>query len=253
MSAPVGMDAWSEVGAELDYGFVSPEALRVETLHVGAEREPVLVIDEVMERPAPLVTFAARQAKFAPLREAGNFYPGVRAPAPRDYVQGLYATIRPILARTFGRDPASPARISCALSLVTLPPEALNLAQRLPHIDTTDGGQIAVLHYLCDASHGGTAFYRHRATGFETVDEARAEQYLVSLRAELERDGAPGPAYVSGATALHDQIGRVEARFNRVVIYRSRLLHSGVILRADALSDDPRTGRLTANTFVNFE
>src|SRR3989442_794543 len=72
-------------------------------------------------------------------------------------------------------------------------------------------------------------------------------------RLELERDGARAAGYVSGATALHDQIGRVEARFNRVVVYRSRLLHSGVILRPEALSDDPRVGRLTANTFVTLE
>jgi len=253
MSAPVGIEPWSDAGVEPDYGFIPAQELRVEVLHLGAEGEPVLVIDEVMERPTPLMTYAVRSAQFAPLRQAGNFYPGVRAPAPRAYVHGLYSTLRPILAQAFGHDPSSPAQVTSALSLVTLPPQALNLAQRLPHFDTTDARQIAVLHYLCDASHGGTAFYRHRSTGYETINEARSAYYLERLTAELEQHGPPAAGYVSGATPLYDQIGRVEARLNRVVAYRGRLLHSGVILQPDALNRDPRVGRLTANTFVTVD
>ncbi len=253
MSAPVGIEPWSDAGAEPDYGFIPAHELRAEVLHLGAEGEPVLVIDEVMERPTPLMTYAARTARFAPLRQAGNFYPGVRAPAPKAYVQGLYAALRPILARTFGHDPASPVQVTSALSLVTIPPESLNLAQRLPHFDTSDAMQIAVLHYFCEASHGGTAFYRHRATGYESINEARSGHYLETLTAELERLGPPPPRYVSGATPLYDQIGRVEAKLNRVVAYRGRLLHSGVILQPEALSSDPRVGRLTANTFITVE
>ncbi len=237
----------------VDYGFRASGELAAEVLRLGAEGQPVLVIDEVMERPAPLVAYAERQARFAASREAGNFYPGVRAPAPRGYVEGLYDALRPLMAATFGFSADTPAAISCALSLVTLPPARLNLAQRLPHIDTPNPRQFAVLHYLCDGSHGGTAFYRHRATGFEAIDEARSAEYLERLRGEIERDGAPPAAYIRGATPLFDQIGRVEARFNRLVVYRSQQLHAGVIERAESLSADPRLGRLTANTFITIE
>ena len=40
-----------------------------------------------------------------------------------------------------------------------------------------------------------------------------------------------------------------DATFNRVLIYRSRRLHSGSVTPACGYSDDPRRGRLTANAF----
>lgn len=240
------------MSAPADYGFLSPDEVKVEVLRFGAEREPVLVIDEIMKRPDPLMTYAARDAGFSPLMKAENFYPGLRAPAPTDYVQGLYRALSPILARAFGHEASSPATVTCTLSLVTLAPRQLNLAQRLPHFDATDAGELAVLHYLCDASHGGTAFYRHRATGFETIDETRSERYFATLNAEVKRFGPPPPRYVAGSTPVHEEIGRVEAKLNRLIAYRGRLLHSGVILRPDALSADPGLGRLTANTFVTI-
>ena len=120
----------------------------------------------------------------------------------------------------------------------------------MPHFDATSAGQIAVLHYLCDASHGGTAFYRHRSTGFETITPERLQPYIATLSAELERTPPP-QAYVTGDTPLFEQIGAVEARFDRAVIYPSRLLHSGDI-RPSSLSLDPRRGRLTANSFLVF-
>ncbi len=245
MSAP-------ESPSDPDYGFLPGDDVKVEVLRFGTELEPVLVIDEVMRRPQTLIDHAARHAGFSPLKQAENFYPGLRAPAPADYVQGLYQTIAPILARAFGHEANSPASITCALSMVTLPPQQLNLAQRLPHYDASEAREIAVLHYFCDASHGGTAFYRHRATGFETVDEARLERYLAVLNAELKRYGPPPARYVSGSTPVHEEIGRVEARMNRLIAYRGRTLHSGLIPNPYALSSDPLTGRLTANTFVTI-
>ena len=40
--------------------------------------------------------------------------------------------------------------------------------------------------------------------------------------------------------------------FNRLVVYRSHMLHSGRIPPGAELSDDPRRGRLTANIFVTY-
>jgi hypothetical protein len=58
--------------------------------------------------------------------------------------------------------------------------------------------------------------------------------------------------YIRGHTADYEQIGAVEARFDRLVVYRSRLLHSGLIPPGIDLPGDPRRGRLTANIFVNY-
>jgi hypothetical protein len=245
------IDRPSEGAGGPDYA-TDPEAA-VEVLSIGAEAHRVVVVDGLLRDPGALVDFAAEQAQFSPLREAGNFYPGVRAPAPQAYAATLYAALAPVLRQVFGVDTEGRFKASCALSLATLEPERLNLAQRLPHLDTTDPRQFAVLHYLCDPRHGGTAFYRHRSTGFEAIDEARAPAYFAALNAEIEAQGPPSPGYVTGSTPLFEQTARVEARFNRVVIYRSQMLHSGLIDPVSGLAADPRVGRLTANAFFTFE
>lgn len=231
---------------------LNPRA-QMRVLHVGAEREPVLVIDDVLATPGALVDYAATQAAFRPAAEFHSHYPGLLAPAPLGYVERVVRALAPLVVRAFGLPSgAAPGDAQCYLSLVTLAPEALSTGQRLPHVDTTDPRQFAVLHYLCDgARFGGTAFYRHRATGFETLDEARAPTHRARLDAELAQ--APPPAaYVAGDTPQYAMTGAVEARFDRLVAYRSRLLHSGLIAPDAPLSPDPRTGRLTANIFVNF-
>jgi len=140
--------------------------------------------------------------------------------------------------------------VECNFSIVTTPPEALTPLQRLPHFDAADPGRIAVLHYLCGPSAGGTAFYRHRTTGFETVSLSRMEDYAERLDADLARHGDPKAEYLRGDTALFEQTYRVGAAFNRLVIYRGWTLHSGTVPAGLALSGDPRAGRLTVNTFL---
>jgi hypothetical protein len=233
--------------------FPTREDFAVEVLEVGAERRKVAVLDAVFQTPKALVDHAADEAAFSPLREAGNFYPGIRAPAPKAYAQALFEALKPVFADIFGVDVEGRFKASAALSLATLAPQQLNTAQRLPHIDTTDHRQFAVLHYLCDPRHGGTAFYRHRSTGFESIDEDRAPTFYAALKHELDTAGPPPPEYVVQSTPLFEQTARVEARFDRILVYRSRMLHSGLIDPTFGLSEDPRLGRLTANSFVTFE
>jgi hypothetical protein len=227
------------------------EGRSVRLYQVGRERQPVVVIDNLLCDPKALVELIADTADFQATQAAGNFYPGLRAPAPAGYVKALSAALGPIVAQVFPDLAGRTARTSACVSLATLRPDQLNLAQRLPHFDATDSGQIAVLHYLCDGSHGGTAFYRHRSTGFETITPERKQAYIGALGPELDHTPPPH-AYVTGDTPLFEQTGAVEARFDRAVIYRSRLLHSGDIKPDCNLSPDPRQGRLTANSFLNF-
>ncbi|GAH33624.1 unnamed protein product, partial [marine sediment metagenome] len=44
-------------------------------------------------------------------------------------------------------------------------------------------------------------------------------------------------------------IGRVAAKWNRIVFYDGSMLHSGDIFAPDRLSADPLRGRLTLNGF----
>lgn len=228
--------------------YAANPARTLEVRRLGREGEPLAVIDNLMREPQALVE-AATQMRFAPLAPAGNYYPGHRAAAPGAYLSVLLEAIRPILHDVFEVQADAKAGASCHFSLVTLPPDQLNLGQRLPHIDSDDPGRLAILHYLCGPEHGGTAFYRHRASGLETVTPDRSKAYFATLRAELDRDGQPAAAYLDGDTPLFEEIGRVQAAVDRVVLYRGCLLHSGVVDPA-RLSLDPRGGRLTVNTFL---
>jgi hypothetical protein len=226
-------------------------APRVEILRVGAGGHPVLLIDGLLDGAAALVDFAADTAVLAPVKTAANFYPGVRAPAPSGYVQALVRALRPHLAATFGAPIDGRVHVTSALSMATLPAERANLAQRLPHIDTTEPRQLAILHYLCGPEHGGTAFYRHRATGLESVGPEQGPAYFAALRAQMA--AVPDDAgYIVRSNDFFEQTAVVAPVFNRIIVYASNLLHAGV-LPDRPLGLDPRTGRLTANTFFRFE
>jgi hypothetical protein len=236
-----------------DVAFAPDVDPRVEILRVGQEGHPVLILDDLLTGAERLVEFAAETAVLAPVKAAINFYPGVRAPAPPGYVQTLVTALRPYLAETFGVAPGGKAHVTCALSMATLPADQASLVQRLPHIDTTSPSQLAILHYLCGPPHGGTAFYRHRATGFETVDPGRAQAYLAALHHEMAAGPRRDEGYVVASHALFEQTAVVAPAFNRIVVYASNLLHAGVLADRPAAGDDPRRGRLTANTFFRPE
>jgi hypothetical protein len=211
--------------------------------HVGAERLPLLCIDNLFAEPQELVEFA-RTVMFV---DAGSYYPGVRAPAPEPYVAALLdAASRPI-AEIFGAA-LSPELEMCAFSMVTTPPAKLQARQRHPHFDGPETDRIAFIHYLCGVEQGGTSLYRHRATGLAEITPMNLARYQSSLAAELAEQ-APLAAYVRDGTRSFERIHTVNAVFNRLIVYKGNVLHSGDIGPGTVLSDDPRHGRLTVNGF----
>lgn len=215
---------------------------------IGHEREPIVIIDGFSSNPAALVEDAAARA-FSP---RGPHYPGVRVALAGGYLTERMDLLQRLLGDVFGlRGGAS--LVECNFSLVTTPPGALSVMQRLPHFDAADPGRIAILHYLCGPAGGGTAFYRHRSSGFETVSPSRMEDYSGMLEAEMAQAGAPPADYMRADTALFEQTFRVGAAFNRLVIYRGWTLHTGLIPAGHPLPADPRTGRLTINTFLQAQ
>ncbi|MCU0731259.1 MAG: DUF6445 family protein [Hyphomonas sp.] len=211
---------------------------------IGHEREPIVIIDGFSTDPHGLVAAAAAQV----YEMRGPHYPGIRAPAPPRYLGERMDLIQQALSSAFGLDNGADL-VECNYSLVTTPPEELEPLQRLPHFDAADPDCYAVLHYLCGPGHGGTAFYRHRTSGFETVSPSRMEDYSELLDRELERRPS-APGYLCGDTPLFEQTYRIDAAFNRLVIYRGWTLHSGQVPPGHSLSPDPREGRLTINTFL---
>lgn len=232
--------------------FTLNSRLKISQGVVGRDREPVFFIDDVLADPDAMVAFAAQQSRFEPAWTESGGYPGVRGSAPLGYTQSVVHALGPMIAEAFKLGAAEPRRADCYLSLVTRAPQELTPMQRIPHIDTVSPMRIALLHYFCNARFGGTAFYRHRATGFETIDESQEAEYLTVRDQELA-ESAPADGYLQGSTPRYEQLDAVQCRFNRLLIYRSRLLHCGVIPDDMIFSTDPRQGRLTANIFVDYE
>lgn len=221
--------------------------IRIEKLTIGRERAPLLVIDNFVADPDRLVRKAAKE-QFA---TGGRFYPGIRAKAPPSYEHFLTSRLQPLLLEHFGLKSQSWRTSMCHFSLVTTPAVQLTLPQCLPHVDSfaTDG--VATIHYLFRENLGGTAFYRHRATGYEYLDESRRPAYSQALEAECSGPDRPAMEYINGDTPIFEQIARAESVFNRMLVYRRNSLHSGAIDRAFIPNADPLTGRLSINSFID--
>lgn len=224
----------------------SEEQPRIRIEQIGKEREPVVIVEDFSPHPERLVADAETLA----FREMGEFYPGVRAPVLPSYFEGLSPVLAPVMREVFGH--SDRIGFTRALySLVTTPSDQLTLAQRIPHIDGLEEGMIAILHYLSHDDQGGTAFYRQRSTGFETVDASRHPEYIAALKADFARHGEPLPAYIQGDTPIFEQIARYTPRFNRALIYRSSLLHCADLPNDVPFAQDPRAGRLTVASFLS--
>jgi hypothetical protein len=115
----------------------------------------------------------------------------------------------------------------------------LNYAGELPnaaiHSDLGWGTHALVL-YLCDGD-GGTAFWKHRATGAETI-------YVgdVDLFEKVRNDW--------NDAAQWEQRSLVPLRLNRATIYESALFHSRYPF--EAFGSTPEDGRLVAVAFFNL-
>lgn len=231
------------------FAFRTP--LDVQLAQLGDHR--VLVIDDLLEDPDAMVAAASRSG-FQPYPSLAERvgYPGIRAPAPAGYSAQLTAVMAPLLQQHLGVPAGRPPRKApCFFSLTTLQPDELGPMQRTPHFDASTPHHVAVLLYLFKGDEGGTAFYRHRATGLQQVTPQNREDFLDAYYAELDTQ-APPPGYVYASDDRFELLGTVPARFNRLVVYHGSLLHSGVIDPQKSLDSDPRTGRLTVNSFYDF-
>jgi hypothetical protein len=232
----------------MPYDLTVNERFSLETRQVGRERQPVLVVDDYLRDPESMVRYAASEAQFKP---STAMYPGIVAPVPDAYIHSLLDVLGPILGTTFGVNVDTAFLSDGFFAIVTFPPEQLHYRQRLPHVDDYDPGMIAILHYL--SAQGGTALYRHRATGYESLNKVQ-NQHLQSLNAQdIAANPSLAPQYMSASNRLFEQTASFQAKFNRLIAYRGSILHS-MLLDADTkLDPNPRVGRLTTNVFLRFD
>jgi hypothetical protein len=225
------------------------ENLKISIHSVGTSKEPLLVIDDFLSEPEKLVKTASASTDWADVQPGG--YPGLRAGLPRDYAHQTLSRVDPIIHDRLFKSEHKLEKFECSFSMVTRKPDALHDMQKIPHIDIASENRVAVLHYLCGAHFGGTAFFRQDETGLEQITPADSPAYLAARRNDLA--AIPNDAgFPDAKTQGYTQTGRVEALFNRLVIYRSFTLHSGIIDAPERLTSDPSSGRLTANFFVDY-
>lgn len=212
----------------------------------GESQSPVVTLDGFSGDPAAVVEIAAALAPFPD--DHGTYYPGRRRiiretdADANAYVEAMLRTAAPYLGGAFGFTGFD--LLEASFSMVTAAPAALTLPQRVPHFDSTDPDYVALLHYLSDTP--GTAFYRQRLTGIETVSERNLGSFIHAAK----RESATLTGYTSGSNQHFEQIGQIAGTPDRLAIYQGWLLHSGIIPPGMAFSDDPRRGRLTANIFI---
>ena len=214
--------------------------------HIGNERQPVLVIDNFFRDADSLVGYCASTAKFD--AEQG-LYPGLRFPAPGLYIEAMSKHLSGLIYSVFELPTGGRRGVKSVFSMVATRPDQLQPPQSVPHSDSAKMTDLAAVHYLCGAEQGGTSLYRHRATGFEYVDEQRLDGYRTVI-AEQEQQSDFPTGYMNGSNHLFEQIASYDALFNRIIIYRCTSLHSGNIAPDFSFDPNPRTGRLTINTFI---
>jgi hypothetical protein len=184
-------------------------AVRVEML---AGRIPVLIADDIYADPD-----AVRKAVLElPFRPSDLHYPGKLAKPPeanasleqlRSWVLRLVNTAYLSCADIAFQDRSVSrfARVETDFAIVDVHPDELTDSQRLPHVDPVP---VFGLIYLNREDRGGTLFFERTSPG-----------------SELE----PTKGYFTTGNRDFRLLGRLQPRFNTLVVYPGSVPHSGEI------------------------
>lgn len=221
-------------------------SISVRLQYIGAERQPLMIVDHVLEDPQAMIDAACAAAFYVPQH---TNYPGINAPLPQSYYLTVVTALRGPIEAAFGLSRATYLSYFGFFALATTSARQAQAVQKIPHRDSPDPNRLAMVHYLCRGPFGGTGFFRHKATGFESVAADRQPIYEGAARRELAEADTPSSRYAGAQTRNYELIGQSDAVFNRLIVYRSHVLHSA-LLAEGAGSADPGSGRLTANGFI---
>lgn len=220
-------------------------------LTVGHEKTPVILIDDFLMNPQGLIQIAINHAVFYAERKTA--YPGLRADLPESAVRAIASKAEKIIRESYGiSSELSLNKYYGSYSVVATHEKDLGVIQRVPHYDTKHPLFFAVLLYLNSGNHGGTNFFRHSPTDFERISEENFSEYIQRVEQFFKNNGLPAAQYYRCQDEHYINIGSVDYKPNRLVIYPGNLLHSGEIKVPTDIDPNPETGRLTANIFLEF-
>jgi hypothetical protein len=223
----------------------------VELAHIGRGGITVTRIDNILRDPLRVASLGFAQSYSA---DRSNLYPGLRAAMPEDFSNELRDWLTPILQRqgVLGADQAI-CRDTSFFSFVSTASKDLLPIQCIPHFDSTDPRLFAAVIYLCDTRFGGTAFYRHRRTGYEEITQENVRNYQDALNNDMRLYGVPKKQYINGDTLLFETIFASELKFNSAIVYPGRALHAAKI---DRQFESPKTKndwRLTVTALLHSD
>ena len=221
---------------------------RIERLQF-ANGQFCLIVDDAVLRPERLRQYAvAHRDEFthAPF----NAYPGIEFPMPADISAQLDEFfMRHIRSPLGGR---RTVKMNCRMAMTTVPAHELQARQWQCHRDSAwiaPNHSIAasVLYLFEEPALGGTSFYAPKKSPRE-IDLLVHDSSTVSNE-EFSNKYQVRQGYMAESNDYFERIGRVPARWNRMIFYDGRTFHSGEVGSPQALSGDPMTGRLTLNGF----
>jgi hypothetical protein len=222
-----------------DFAF-NPDA-EVKRVRIGRRGIKVSLIDNVFRDPNGVAALGFAQTYAA---DSSNLYPGVRAAMPESFSTAFRSWLTPILQRSICPD-------ASFFSVVTTASQDLLPIQCIPHFDSTDPNLFAAVIYLCDARFSGTAFYRHRKTGYEEITAENVNNYKLALNSDLRAPGVPDKAYMNGDSALFEMIFANELKFNSAIVYPGSVLHAAKISRHFKSPQDKSEWRLTITALLH--
>ena len=216
---------------QMRHDFSPNAAHTVRTEIIGREQYPVVVIDDLMRDPQALVEYAATAVEFRPLKRDVNYYPGLRAPVPQDYLASLYTVIKPLMHDVFGLPVDGPLKANCSFSIAT---------------SRRNGSICFSVCLISTPSMSGNSRCSTTSAMVRTVERrfiviarpvtspsprSGSPRYLELLKKDIDRMVRRPPQYMRGNDTRFEQIASFEAQFDRVLIYRSQVLHSGSVQR----------------------
>ncbi|MFD2165995.1 DUF6445 family protein [Thalassotalea euphylliae] len=223
---------------------LNPQA-RFSLEKVGKERIPILIMDDLFLSPQPLLSYAKKYQEH--FLSATDYYPGRKLTVDRTIFGDVLGKLTPILKHKLELDDDLKAE-HAELAVTTTLPEKLKPIQMLPHFDSIGGKTFAFVYYCVDNSFGGTRFYRHLGTEFESMTSKRLPYYAPVIKQQaMTAKLHLSPQYNHQDNALFEVTSEVPFQQNRAIMYPSNCFHSGVISKLVAWQNDPLACRLTFN------
>lgn len=226
---------------------------KVQVINIESIDENIIIIDDFLSHLQGVYHFASNVAYFQPIGTDGTLYPGKRDEMPAPYYRVFEQLLQSLI--TDGVIDSGNNNLylhKCKLSVVTQSANDLHVMQRMPHIDSTDDKTFAAVHYLSSKEWGGTGIYKYKPTN--TIKITAENQNIVhDIIKNVQQHESTHQGYLDESTELFEKVIDIEAKPNRVVLYKSNLLHSAALKNNLPYSQDIKNSRLSISSFFRIE